>query len=388
MIARIIFILLIVLFLPQFYLSRRKSQRSKKAWQRALRWLPALLMGVWTVVLALKRDFVPRDLTMLNVYLVVLGVYFVPKAIYVLCSAVGRLVRKLFRVRYNWGNLVGIVLAILSAYVVVYGSFVGVRRLNVKRLEISIPNLPREFDGYRIVAFSEAHVGSFDGWRKSLLQRDIDSINAQQADAIFFLGDLQNQRPSELYPVQDILSSLKARDGVFSVLGNHDYSDYIDDPAIKAANDREMVSRQRQFGWKPLLNEHSVVRRQGAKLVIAGVENDATRGSMKPRRNLAKAMEGIREGDCVILLQHDPYVWRTEIAPDTRIALTLSGHTHGGQVSLFGLRPTQLTNQTDYGLYREDDRQLYVTCGIGGLLPFRFGMSPEIAVITLRPIKN
>lgn len=387
MIARILIILLVVLFLPQFYVDRRKLRR-RKAWVRALRWLPAFLMGIWTVILALKRDFVPQDLTAVNVFLLILGVIFVPKAIYVFCSVVGRLVRKIFRLRYNWGNLVGLGLAFCAVYIVLYGSFVGVRRLNVRQVEISIPNLPEAFDGYRIVLFSDAHVGSFTGWRKSLLQRDVDSINAQQPDAILFVGDLQNQRPSELYPVQGILSALKARDGVFSVLGNHDYSDYIeDDPAIKTANDREMVNRQRQFGWKPLLNEHFVLQKNGSRLVIAGVENDATRGTPKPRRNIEKALEGLRQGDCVILLQHDPAIWRVETVSDPRVQLTLSGHTHGGQVSLFGLRATQMTKNEDYGLYREGDSQLYVTCGIGGLVPFRFGVSPEIVVLTLRAKK-
>jgi len=259
----------------------------------------------------------------------------------------------------------------------------------VNRLEIALKGLPEAFDGYRIVLFSDAHVGSFTGWRQSLLQRDIDSINAQQADAIFFVGDLQNQRPEELYPVQEMLRSLKATDGVFSVFGNHDYSDYIDDdPAIKIANEREMVSRQRQFGWKLLLNEHLTLEKQGARLVVAGVENDQTRKQMKKRNDLAKALEGVRDDDCIILLQHDPGAWQQTEWIQPQVSLTLSGHTHGGQVSLFGLRATQLSKNYDYGLYREGERQLYVTCGIGGLVPFRFGVTPEIAVITLKRINN
>ena len=388
MIARIVILLVLVLLLPQLYFDRRKLRR-RKMWQRLLRWLPTVAMMVLTVALAMERDFVPHEMTVMNIYLMLLGLIFAPKAIYVLCSLAGRFVRKIRHSRNNWGNLVGFFLAFFLVFVVLYGSFVGVRRLNVNRMEIALKDLPEAFDGYRIVLFSDAHVGSFTGWRQSLLQRDIDSINAQQADAIFFVGDLQNQRPEELYPVQEMLRSLKATDGVFSVLGNHDYSDYIDDdPAIKIANEREMVSRQRQFGWKLLLNEHLTLEKQGARLVIAGVENDQTRKQMKKRNDLAKALEGVRDDDCIILLQHDPGAWQQTEWIQPQVSLTLSGHTHGGQVSLFGLRATQLSKNYDYGLYREGERQLYVTCGIGGLVPFRFGVTPEIAVITLKRINN
>ena len=388
MIARIVILLVLVLLLPQLYFDRRKLRR-RKMWQRLLRWLPTVAMMVLTVALAMERDFVPHEMTVMNIYLMLLGLIFAPKAIYVLCSLAGRFVRKIRHSRYNWGNLVGFFLAFFIVFVVFYGSFVGVRRLNVNRLEIALKDLPEAFDGYRIVLFSDAHVGSFTGWRQSLLQRDIDSINAQQADAIFFVGDLQNQRPEELYPVQEMLRSLKVTDGVFSVLGNHDYSDYIDDdPAIKIANEREMVSRQRQFGWKLLLNEHLTLEKQGARLVVAGVENDQTRKQMKKRNDLAKALEGVRDDDCIILLQHDPGAWQQTEWIQPQVSLTLSGHTHGGQVSLFGLRATQLSKNYDYGLYREGERQLYVTCGIGGLVPFRFGVTPEIAVITLKRINN
>ena len=388
MIARIVILLVLVLLLPQLYFDRRKLRR-RKMWQRLLRWLPTVAMMVLTVALAMERDFVPHEMTVMNIYLMLLGLIFAPKAIYVLCSQVGRIVRKIRHSRYNWGNLVGFFLAFFVIFVVLYGSFVGVRRLNVNRMEIGLKNLPEKFDGYKIVVFSDAHVGSFTGWRKPLLQRDIDSINAQQADAIFFVGDLQNQRPEELYPVQEMLRSLKATDGVFSVLGNHDYSDYIDDdPAIKIANEREMVSRQRQFGWKLLLNEHLTLEKQGARLVVAGVENDQTRKQMKKRNDLAKALEGVRDDDCIILLQHDPGAWQQTEWIQPQVSLTLSGHTHGGQVSLFGLRATQLSKNYDYGLYREGERQLYVTCGVGGLVPFRFGVTPEIAVITLKRINN
>jgi len=389
-IDRIIILLLLVLFLPQLYFDRRKWRR-RGVLVRVLSWLPTLAMIVGTVVLALERDFTTPDQTAENTYLLVFGLYFIPKAVYVISSIVGRIVKKLSHSRYNWGNLVGMVLGLIIVYVMLYGSFIGVRRLNVHHVEITLEKLPRAYDGYKLVLFSDAHVGAFTGWRKKLLQRDIDSINAQKADAIVFAGDLQNLRPTELYPVQDMLRQLKAPDGVFSVLGNHDYSDYIkDDPAICAANEREMQSRQRQFGWTLLMNEWKSINRGSRKegrLVFAGMENYSMKDSTQ-RADLKLTLAGIDSADCVILLQHDPSAWQQLILPEANVPLTLSGHTHGGQLSFFGLRATRAKGGEDYGLYHEGHHQLYVTCGIGGLIPFRFGVSPEIAVITLKSDKH
>ena len=109
----------------------------------------------------------------------------------------------------------------------------GVRQFQVKHLTVYVPDLPEAFEGYRIVHFSDIHVGSYYGWRRHMPQRDVDSINAQHPDLICFTGDLQNVRPEELIPFKKTLSGLKAKDGVVSVLGNHDYTYYmnVDDEA-------------------------------------------------------------------------------------------------------------------------------------------------------------
>ncbi|MCR5130558.1 MAG: metallophosphoesterase [Prevotella sp.] len=383
MIARIVFLLLAVLLFSQLYIDRRRL-RKKPMWVRVLRWLPTLAMMVWTVRLALERSFVPEDMTETNTYLLLFCLIFVPKAIYTLCGGLGRLVKRLFHSRYNWGNLIGLFFGFWAFYIVAYGSFIGVSRLEVKEVEIAVKGLPKAFNGYRMVLFSDAHVGSMEGWRQKYLERDIDVINAQKADAIVFAGDLQNLRPSELYPVQDKLRLLKAPDGVFAVLGNHDYSAYInDDPAICAANEKDTQNRMRQFGWTLLMNEHRVLTRDGQRLVIGGMEN-GTGNSKVARGDVKKTLEGVKDDDCVIMIEHDPAVWRESILKEADIPLTLSGHTHGGQLSLFGIGTSTITQKEIHGLYDDGkDHQLYVTCGLGGLVPFRFGVTPEIVVITL-----
>lgn len=382
MIARILIPLILLIVLPDLYFELRSARRrAPRPWpRRVLRWLPGVAMLVYTVVLAAGRNFIPDDIAVVNTYLFLLGAVFVPKALYVLCTVLGRAWRRVRHSRYNWGRLVAAVLIVGCWYMLLYGSTVGIRRLEVRRVDLYFDNLPKAFEGYRIVQFTDAHVGSFTGGRAKILHRALDSINAQRPDLIAFTGDMQNIRPQEVYPFQDALGALRARDGVVSVLGNHDYSEYVDeDPLTELANCQETISRQRRWGWQLLLNEHTVIRRGGDSIVVAGEENLAR----PDKADFAKTMRGVGGGAFVVLLQHNPKAWDEYIRPSGRVQLTLSGHAHGGQVSLFGLRPTAFEYREDLGLYEQAGQALYVSAGIGALIPFRFGVSPEIVVITL-----
>lgn len=389
MIARIFIPIILAIVLPDLYFDLHYLRRSSWRiwWKRLLWWLPSIGLLGYTVALASIRNFAPDDLFWLNLYLFLVGLIVTPKAIFAFCSGLGLLYCRLTHTRNNWGNLVAPPLCLFSLYILIYGSTLGFRKLEVRHIDIYSRELPKAFDGYRIAQFTDAHVGTLTGNRYKMLTRVIDSLNAQNADAIVFTGDLQNMQPSELYPVQDLLKSLHAKDGVFSVLGNHDYSQYIKaDPAVKAANEREVISRERQFGWTVLLNEHHTIRRGKDSLVIAGEENDGL-PPFPDRGDINKTLEGISPSAYVVMLQHDPSAWRRSILPKSQVQLTLSGHTHGGQIQLFGLRPTMLTSKEDYGLYLDGNRALYVSAGISGLIPFRFGIPGEIAVITLHKLQ-
>ena len=389
MIARIFIPIILAIVLPDLYfdLHYLRSSSWRIWWKRLLWWLPSIGLLGYTVALASIRNFAPDDLFWLNLYLFLVGSIVTPKAIFAFCSGLGLLYCRLTHTRNNWGNLVAPPLCLFSLYILIYGSTLGFRKLEVRHIDIYSRELPKAFDGYRIAQFTDAHVGTLTGNRYKMLTRVIDSLNAQNADAIVFTGDLQNMQPSELYPVQDLLKSLHAKDGVFSVLGNHDYSQYIKaDPAVKAANEREVISRERQFGWTVLLNEHHTIRRGKDSLVIAGEENDGL-PPFPDRGDINKTLEGISPSAYVVMLQHDPSAWRRSILPKSQVQLTLSGHTHGGQIQLFGLRPTMLTSKEDYGLYLDGNRALYVSAGISGLIPFRFGIPGEISVITLHKLQ-
>lgn len=366
--------------------------RFRTIWKRGLFWAPAILVIVYSCYLSLQRNFIPNNPVLEDVWFVMMSLFAIPQFVFALCSGCGRILKRLLHIRYNWGNAVGIVLAIASVFCTIFGFTKGFRELEVKHLTLYVPDLPKSFDGYRIVQFSDIHLGSYYGWRADLPQRDIDTINSYKPDMICFTGDLQNVQPSELPPYREILSSLKAKDGVFSVLGNHDYSYYVDADSDERVKIEQEVRRfERSLGWRLLNNEHAVIRRQNDSIFIVGTENYD-----KPKHtNVAKALYGIRKGNFVLMLQHIPTQWR-ETWPsvinekygskDTVLVapqLTLSGHTHAGQISIGGLRPSMFA-AFDYGLYEHEGCQLYTTAGLGGTIPIRLGATAEIVVITLR----
>lgn len=386
MIARISIIILLVTLLPDIYMYRRYvKRRLGNVWARIAWWLPTLLIMVSTIGVSLTRDFAPHNLTLFNTYLFITALVVLPKLTFVLCSLAGRLARRVLKLRRNWGNYVGLVLVLAELYILFHGTMVGTDRLNARQVTIESDDLPKAFDGYRIAQFTDVHLGSM---KDELMLRAVTAINDMRPDLIVFTGDIQNMRPEELPRFAQTLKRLKAKDGVMSVLGNHDYSHYVNVPPEEALrNERMTRDFETSVGWQLLLNDNRIVRRGSDSIVIAGGENDG-RPPFPAKADLKKAMRGIDAKSFVVMLQHDPSAWRRHILPETNAQLTLSGHTHGGQISLFGLRPTELVGKEDDGLYVEGKRKLFVSTGLGGFVPFRFYMNPEVVEITLKRINK
>lgn len=382
MIARISIIILLVTLLPDIYMYRRYvKRRLGNVWARIAWWLPTLLITVSTIGVSLTRDFAPHNLTLFNTYLFITALVVLPKLTFVLCSLAGRLARRMLKLRRNWGNYVGLVLVLAELYILFHGTMVGTDRLNVRQVTIEFDDLPTAFDGYRIAQFTDVHLGSM---KDELMLRAVTAIDDMRPDLIVFTGDIQNMSPDELPRFAQTLKCLKAKDGVMSVLGNHDYSRYVNLPPDEALrNERMTRDFETSVGWQLLLNDNRIVRRGSDSIVIAGGENDG-RPPFPAKADLKKAMRGIHAKSFVVMLQHDPSAWRRHILPETNAQLTLSGHTHGGQISLFGLRPTELVGKEDDGLYVEGKRKLFVSTGLGGFIPFRFYMNPEVVEITLK----
>ena len=385
MIARIFFFLILLILLPDLYIDVHYLRKKKgyTFWKRILWWIPAVAMVIYTCCLAFVRDFAPTPPDTLFIFLFLLGLLVFPKAAFSLFSFVGWMICRAVKSKKNWGNLIGFLLALFLIYVIIYGSTIGLRKLKIRQVDYYHADIPKAFDGYRIVQFTDAHVGSFSGRNMHILEKAIDSINAQHGDMIVFTGDLQNIYANELDEVQSVLARLQCKDGVYSVLGNHDYSMYMHrDSATMRMNEILLQKKQLSIGWRLLMNEHRVLYHGKDSLVIAGMENDGL-PPFPPKGDIKKTLDGVKKDAFVVMLQHDPSAWRRHILPDGRSQLTLSGHTHGGQVKLFGFSPVMLNYDEYSGFYEEDGHAINVSTGIGGFIPFRFGVPAEIVVITL-----
>ncbi len=384
MISRILIPVLLLILLPDLYIYIHYLRRSLTPFRRVLWWMPSVAMVVYTVAMTMPRSFAPDDISVLNLYLFFLGILVVPKALFSLFSCIGLAACHLFRTRLNWGNLAGLLFAATAVFITVYGSTVGFRKLEVRHVEYCSEDVPPAFDGYRILHISDAHVGSYTGKGVRILEEAVRRINGINADAIVFTGDLQNMHPREIYPVADILGRLRARDGVFSVLGNHDYADYVKvSAAEKRANEHATMACERRMGWQLLINDNRVIRRGNDSIVIAGMENDG-RPPFPARGDIGKTLTGVGDSAFVVMLQHDPTSWRRTILPRSGAQLTLSGHTHAMQFSIFGWSPASLVYDEWGGMYSEGNRSLNVSVGLGGFIPFRFGATAEVVVVTLR----
>lgn len=308
----------------------------------------------------------------------------VPKALFTVVSLVGRAFGRFVPGAGNIGNGLGLLLAVVVGGAFVYGLTRGWKRLQVKETAIVSTDLPAAFDGYRIVQLSDLHIGTFGG-DTAYIRQLVERVNTLQPDLIVFTGDLVNASADELDPFGPILSQLRAPDGVFSILGNHDYCTYrrYDTVDGAARNLDDLKRRQRAFGWDLLLNEHRTIRRDTDSIALVGVEN-AGRPPFPSRGDLSRALQGIDGGTYKILLSHDPSHWRREVLPASDVQLTLSGHTHGMQLMIGNFSPVRWSYPEWGGLYREDEQQLFVSLGAGGTIPFRFGAWPEINLLTLR----
>ncbi|MCB9324587.1 MAG: metallophosphoesterase [Lewinellaceae bacterium] len=320
---------------------------------------------------------------------------FLPKFIFVLAITILYLSQSVLS---KAGSLIvvpvaGVLFGFLPFFVIINGIFRTLYRFKVHRLKVEFEDLPKPFNGLRIVHISDLHLGSFN-YRYHILDRAIRIINQLEPDFIFFTGDLVNNFAWELKGWESTLYQLSAKRGKYAVLGNHDYGDYSqwESDEAKAENFEEIKYFFKKTGFSLLLNEAEVIEKEGAKIAIAGVENWG-HPPFKQYGNLKKALKDILNIPFKILLSHDPTHWKEEVIHDTNIALTLSGHTHGMQagIDLKNRKWSPIKYKYEHwaGLYEQGGQYLYVTRGLGWLgFPGRLGMRPEVTCLELRCDKN
>lgn len=373
----------LLLLLPDWYIDRKLLSHTGYKGLRFFYWIPSGLLLVGMLFIFTLYRLGPDAMQQLSYFLIVFLCFSVPKALFVLIHLLLRGIARITN-RKLYGEQLAGMLALASLIYIIYGATAGKENFTVREVTFESSDLPAGFDGYRILQLSDLHTGSWKGNGRAL-QRAVDLCNKQQADVIVFTGDVVNNLASELKEFIPILSGLKAKDGVFSVLGNHDYSPYIkwESPEMQQQNLEQLMRYEQEMGWKLLMNEHRMLYSGKDSIVLAGVENSG-QPPFPNKGDLKKALAGT-EGLFKVLLSHDPTHWKREVLPQSDIQLMLAGHTHNMQFSLLGWSPSGLVYPEHEGLYMTGGRGLYVNIGLGYLMfPMRLGAWPEITVITLK----
>lgn len=391
---RVILAFLVMFLLPDWYIHRTYLRNTGRRWIKRLFWSPTILLLLAFAVIAIFHNAY-RNVT--GIFLIVCLCVAIPKVAFTLSNLFirfcGWTARKC-HVPYNrmYGKraevLLSTAIALVSFVYVLFGAIKGKENFQVREVTFRSPDLPEAFRGYRILQISDLHTGSWTGNGKAI-QRAIGICNSLKPDLAVFTGDLVNSNADEMLEFMPELSQLTAKDGVYSVLGNHDYAMYSrwKSEADRQNNIDSLISRERRMGWHMLNNAHAILRRGNDSIALIGVENSGN-PPFPDRGNLPEALSGT-DGMFKVLLSHDPTHWRREVLPKSDIQLTLSGHTHDMQISLFGFSVSRFIYPEHNGLYLEGKRGLYVNIGLGYVLfPMRLGAWPEITVITLEKDGN
>lgn len=317
-------------------------------------------------------------------------VFRVPQSIYRYFTEGQNEAGKYMASRRQFISKVALGLAAIPFASIIYGIYKGRYNYKVLKYTMYFEDLPEAFDGYKLTQISDIHSGSFDDMEK--VEYAVDLINEQASDVILFTGDMVNNKAEELLPYKPVFGRLKAKDGLYSVLGNHDYGDYVKWPsdAAKSQNLEDLKAIQKEMGFNLLLNETKFLEKNGQRLALVGVENWGI-GGFKQAGDLKKASQHVASNDFKILMSHDPTHWQKQvISDDYHYHLTLSGHTHGMQFGIeipgwFKWSPVKWRYKYWAGIYKEKDQFINVNRGFGYLaFPGRVGIWPEITVIELR----
>jgi predicted MPP superfamily phosphohydrolase len=352
-------------------------------WPRFLRVYPFAMIGV----LYISKLFI---VVFLIIDDAVRAVRFVYEFIAIKFSSKPETVSSLPNIsRIKFITQVGAAIAGVQFVSLMYGMAKGAYDFKVRKVTMKFPNLPEGFNGIRILQISDIHAGSFSGTRQ--LENGIAIALDQGADVIFFTGDLVNDRSHEAEEFGKIFEKVKSPMGVYSILGNHDYGDYVPWKSVeeKKQNLQRLKDFQKEFGWKMLNNSNSTLERNGSRIGLVGVENWSRNLRFKKYGDMKVATENFSPEQFNILLSHDPSHWNAEITSQYKyIDLTLSGHTHGMQYGIeipgFRWSPVQYVYKEWADLYTQQQQNLYVNRGFGFIgYPGRVGIMPEITVFEL-----
>jgi hypothetical protein len=282
----------------------------------------------------------------------------------------------------------GLILSTVPVFSISFGILSGAHDYRVRKVKLHLPNLPKSFDGVTFAQLSDIHSGSF--FNKKAVKGGVEMLMAEKPDMIMFTGDLVNYVADEVKEYVPIFEKLKAPLGVYSVLGNHDYGDYVqwNTPEERIQNIENLKQAHQLMGWRLLINENVIIEQGSEKIAILGIENWGN-GRFPKYGKMQLAHQGTQEASIKILLSHDPSHWDAQVRTQySDIDLMLSGHTHGMQfgVEIPGIKwsPVQYVYKQWADLYQENNQYLYVNRGFGYIgFPGRIGILPEITIFEL-----
>lgn len=394
-------VLLAVFFIIEIYVYQAIRNITSNNYIRIGYWVFTLLAYGIILYWILTFNRASRDHQQIQLMVSAVMIFVLPKLLSVMFLLIGDFSRflefgfKYFTAKENYFperrkfiSTTALAAAGIFSLLAIDGIIFGKYRHSVRKIKLRFKNLPESFKGYKIVQISDVHSGSFFNPQK--LQKAIDLINEQDADVVLFTGDMVNNYADEFKPFIPLFKSIKAKDGKFSILGNHDYGDYgaWNSREEKAQNIPNLKNYQAEAGFKLLRNENIALEKNGEKIYLLGVEN----WGIKPfpqYGDLDKALSGVPEDAIKVLMSHDPTHFDEVVKKHkTNVHLTLSGHTHGMQ---FGLdlknikwSPVKFKYKKWADLYESEGKYLYVNRGFGVIAyPGRVGINPEITVIEL-----
>lgn len=375
-----------------FYIYHNLSKRFPN--YPALKWIQAvtaallLVMAIVAICLPVRSGD-EEILRAVNWLLFIYITFYIPKYLYFLVDLISLIPRCWQGKRWKWLSFGGFCMAGVLFSAFWWGAVFNRYNIRINEVEIGVTNLPRCFNGYRMLQFSDFHVGTY-GNDTTFVSKVVDIINDLNPDLILFTGDIVNRHTKEIEPFVSVLARLKAPDGVKVILGNHDYGDYYtwSDSTAKEANMNALYRHFEDMGWTLLRNRTDWIVRGNDSLAIIGVENIGD-PPFPIYGSLVKAYPSVEDSFPKILLTHNPAHWVDSIQgyPEKNIALTLSGHTHAMQIEIAGWSPAKWRYKTWGGEYEaiDKERKLYVNIGLGTVgLPMRLGANPELTLITLR----
>lgn len=377
--------LFFLIIFPAAFIYYKRLRHCKRLFPKILFALPNLVLLVLTIYFMVHDNNIARNADAVGIYLILLLFTTLPELIFSAFLGISLLLKNKMR---KIIMRLGAVLATSIACAVVVGYVSCFTVIKVGHHNYTSPDVPKSFDGYRIVHVSDLHLGTYNLF-PGTVDRIVKKVNEQHGDVIFFTGDLVNFSHTEAAQFINSLREMKARDGVYSVLGNHDYLRYVsyNNESERLRYMEEMKEMQHKAGWNLLLNENRIIRRGNDSIFVVGSENDGL-PPFPAKGDLKKALKGIPANAFKVLLSHDPTQWRRKVLPLTNIQLTLSGHTHAGQIKILGHSPSALVYSEWDGMYSQDGRALFISSGVGeALVPFRLGAWPKIDIITLHSSK-